>query len=127
MKKSSSFYLEEDIFDEIERYQNDRKISSRNTALERIILEWKNLLEENKLLKQCLGNSTFKDNKEVSITEEKIIKKKIQLLKIYLIICQINDKYLLFNLRSRYLTRCLRTESLYVIMKIYYKQRYYYS
>ncbi|EQF27315.1 MULTISPECIES: hypothetical protein [Clostridioides] len=81
MKKSSSFYLEEDIFDEIERYQNDRKISSRNTALERIILEWKNLLEENKLLKQCLGNSTFKDNKEISITEEKIIKKENPIIK----------------------------------------------
>ncbi|VIF91650.1 Uncharacterised protein [Clostridioides difficile] len=71
MKKSSSFYLEEDIFDEIERYQNDKKISSRNTALERIILEWKNLQEENKLLKQCLGNGIYTISKETTVTEEK--------------------------------------------------------
>lgn len=71
MKKSSSFYLEEDIFGEIEKYQNDKNISSRNTALERIILEWKNLQEENKLLKQCLGNGVYRTNKKTSVTEEK--------------------------------------------------------
>ncbi|MCC0673162.1 hypothetical protein IC216_14305 [Clostridioides sp. ES-S-0145-01] len=70
MKKSSSFYLEEDIFDEIEDYQNAKKISSRNTALERIILEWKNLQEENRLLKQCMGNGNLVE-KEMTVTEEK--------------------------------------------------------
>ncbi|MCC0645445.1 hypothetical protein KGF41_14355 [Clostridioides sp. ZZV14-6150] len=82
MKKSSSFYLEEDIFDEIEKYQNDKKISSRNTALERIILEWKNLQEENKLLKQCLGNGVYPVNKETTVTEEKKeIKKENPIIK----------------------------------------------
>lgn len=82
MKKSSSFYLEEDIFDEIEKYQSDKNISSRNTALERIILEWKNLQEENKLLKQCLGNGVYMTNKETIITEErKNIKKENPIIK----------------------------------------------
>lgn len=82
MKKSSSFYLEEDIFDEIEKYQSDKNISSRNTALERIILEWKNLQEENKLLKQCLGNNSNMTNKEISVTEErKEIKKGNPMIK----------------------------------------------
>ncbi|MCI9976474.1 hypothetical protein JY742_10110 [Clostridioides difficile] len=82
MKKSSSFYLEEDIFDEIEKYQSDKNISSRNTALERIILEWKNLQEENKLLKQCLGNGVYTINKETSATEEKKeIKKENPIIK----------------------------------------------
>lgn len=82
MKKSSSFYLEEDIFDEIEKYQSDKNISSRNTALERIILEWKNLQEENKLLKQCLGNEVYAINKETSATEEKKeIKKENPIIK----------------------------------------------
>ncbi len=82
MKKSSSFYLEEDIFDEIEKYQSDKNISSRNTALERIILEWKNLQEENKLLKQCLGNGVYAINKETSATEEKKeIKKENPIIK----------------------------------------------
>ncbi|EML6501613.1 MULTISPECIES: hypothetical protein [Clostridioides] len=82
MKKSSSFYLEEDIFDEIEKYQSDKNISSRNTALERIILEWKNLQEENKLLKQCLGNGVYTINKETTVTEEKKdIKKENPIIK----------------------------------------------
>ncbi|MCC0705330.1 hypothetical protein IC213_19945 [Clostridioides sp. ES-S-0049-02] len=82
MKKSSSFYLEEDIFDEIEKYQSDKNISSRNTALERIILEWKNLQEENKLLKQCLDNGSYMINKETTITEEKKeIKKENPIIK----------------------------------------------
>ncbi|AWH83442.1 hypothetical protein [Clostridioides difficile] len=82
MKKSSSFYLEEDIFDEIEKYQSDKNISSRNTALERIILEWKNLQEENKLLKQCLDNGVYMTNKNTSVTEErKDIKKENPIIK----------------------------------------------
>ncbi|EII6832965.1 TPA: hypothetical protein KPG21_000236 [Clostridioides difficile] len=82
MKKSSSFYLEEDIFGEIEKYKNDKNISSRNTALERIILEWKNLQEENKLLKQCLGNGVYRTNKKTSVTEEKKdIKKENSIIK----------------------------------------------
>lgn len=46
MKKGTSFYLEEDIFDEIEKYRVDNGLKSKNTALERLIIEYKSLKKE---------------------------------------------------------------------------------
>lgn len=39
MKKTTSFYLEEDILNEIEAYKKEYNLSSRNVALERMLLE----------------------------------------------------------------------------------------
>ena len=46
MKKGTSFYLEEDILEEIETYRIDNGLKSKNTALERLILEYKTLKKE---------------------------------------------------------------------------------
>lgn len=46
MKKSTSFHLETDIIDSIVSYQLENNLSSRNMALERIILEWLNMKKE---------------------------------------------------------------------------------
>lgn len=39
MKKTTSFHLEEDILNEIIAYQKQHNLSSRNVALERMLLE----------------------------------------------------------------------------------------
>ena len=39
MKKTTSFHLEEDILNEIEEYKKEHNLSSRNIALERMLLE----------------------------------------------------------------------------------------
>lgn len=39
MKKTTSFHLEEDILNEITAYQKQYNLSSRNVALERMLLE----------------------------------------------------------------------------------------
>ena len=44
MKKTTSFHLEEDILEEIEEYKEKYKLSSRNVALERMLLERRNIL-----------------------------------------------------------------------------------
>lgn len=44
MKKSSTFNLEQDIYNEIEEYKVTYNLSSRNIALERMLLERRNLL-----------------------------------------------------------------------------------
>lgn len=46
MRKTSSFHLEEDIINEIVTYQKTHNLSSRNIALERMILEIKSLKKE---------------------------------------------------------------------------------
>ena len=46
MKKGTSFYLEEDILKEIEIYKQENGLNSKNTALERIILEYKTIKME---------------------------------------------------------------------------------
>lgn len=72
MKKSTSFHLEEDILKYITDYQEEHNLSSRNIALERMILEIKTMkkeLEDKTLLaeyaKSILLNSDIKikDNK----------------------------------------------------------------
>lgn len=44
MKKTTSFHLEEDILNEITAYQKQYNLSSRNVALERMLLERRFLL-----------------------------------------------------------------------------------
>ena len=44
MKKTTSFHLEEDILEEIEEYKEKYKLSSRTVALERMLLERRNIL-----------------------------------------------------------------------------------
>jgi hypothetical protein len=39
VKKTTSFHLEEDILNEIESYKKEYNLSSRNVALERMLLE----------------------------------------------------------------------------------------
>lgn len=57
MKKTISFNLEEDIVNEIEKYQKEHKLSSRSAALERIILK---LTHVNNLLDVVKINSNGK-------------------------------------------------------------------
>ena len=47
MKKTSSFNLEKDIYDEIEMYKAKYNLSSRNIALERMLLERRMLMNLN--------------------------------------------------------------------------------
>ena len=44
MKKTTSFHLEEDIIAEIEAYKEKFNLSSRNVALERMLLERRNII-----------------------------------------------------------------------------------
>lgn len=44
MKKSSSLHLEEDIWKEIDDYKDKYKLSSRNAAIERMLIERRMLL-----------------------------------------------------------------------------------
>lgn len=59
MKKTTSFHLEEDILEEIESYQKKYNLSSRNVALERMLLERRTIMTfpimniSNKLNNDC--------------------------------------------------------------------------
>lgn len=44
MKRTTSFHLEADILEEISDYQKEHKLSSKNIALERMLLERRYLL-----------------------------------------------------------------------------------
>jgi len=50
MKKSSTFNLEQDIYDQIELYKVTYNLSSRNIALERMLLERKELIDMKEIL-----------------------------------------------------------------------------
>lgn len=60
MKKTTSFHLEEDILNEIESYKKEYNLSSRNVALERMLLE-----------RRFLINSPIQKEVEVKVKEEK--------------------------------------------------------
>lgn len=47
MKKTRSLHLEEDIWAEIDQYKEHYNLSSRNVALERMLLERRFLINEN--------------------------------------------------------------------------------
>lgn len=57
MKKTSSLHLEEDIWDEIDNYKVAYKLSSRNAALERMLLERRFLINKD--------NSMFIDTSKI--------------------------------------------------------------
>lgn len=69
-KKTSSFHLEEDIYKIIEDYQKENNLSSRNSALERIILEYKYLI------KKDINNSFNSKEKVEKVEEEETITNK---------------------------------------------------
>lgn len=46
MKKTTSFHLDESILKEITDYQKENNITSRNAALERMIMDIKNIKRE---------------------------------------------------------------------------------
>ena len=47
MKRTTSFHLESDILKEISDYQQEYRLSSRNVALERMLLERRYLMKIN--------------------------------------------------------------------------------
>lgn len=55
MKKTTSFHLEEDILKEIEGYKVEYNLSSRNVAIERMLLERRSLIN----LKELLLNKEY--------------------------------------------------------------------
>lgn len=55
MKKTTSFHLEEDILKEIEEYKVEYNLSSRNVAIERMLLERRSLIN----LKELLLNKEY--------------------------------------------------------------------
>lgn len=59
MKRTTSFHLESDILQEIELYQKKYRLSSKNIALERMLLERRNLLKVTNNLE--VNNSDLKD------------------------------------------------------------------
>lgn len=50
MKRTTSFHLEEDILKEIEQYKKDYNLSSRNVAIERMIIERRSVIKLNEIL-----------------------------------------------------------------------------
>lgn len=68
MKKTTSFHLEQDILDEIEEYKNKYGLSSRNVALERMLLERRNILSfqgfymNNENKKSMINDSVINEN-----------------------------------------------------------------
>lgn len=66
MKKTTSFHLEEDILEEIENYKKINKLSSRNVALERMLLERRNFL----MLLESMSKNTDKKYITEDITKE---------------------------------------------------------
>lgn len=71
MKKTTSFHLEEDIIAEIEAYKDKYNLSSRNAALERMLLERRNILSfQNK----DLNESIFIKKEAPGATDNKLTK-----------------------------------------------------
>lgn len=69
MKISRSYQLEQDISDEIKEYQEKYNLSSRNVALERMLLERRNILtvlsmlkSNDNLISDINVNNEFNDN-----------------------------------------------------------------
>lgn len=65
MKKTTSFHLEEDILEEIESYQKKYNLSSRNVALERM------LLERRTIMTFPIINIANKSNNDIVVNENK--------------------------------------------------------
>lgn len=67
MKKTTSFHLEEDIIEEIEAYKKKYNLSSRNVALERMLLERRNIISFPGLL---TNNQVDPEQEEIKISEQ---------------------------------------------------------
>lgn len=65
MKRTTSFHLEEDIIEEIEAYKDKHDLSSRNAALERMLLERRNILALTGIF-----NKGYEEVKEEKINKE---------------------------------------------------------
>lgn len=63
MKRTTSFHLESDILQEIELYQKKYRLSSKNIALERMLLERRNLLKVTNNL--AVDKSSLKDTESI--------------------------------------------------------------
>lgn len=63
MKRTTSFHLESDILQEIELYQKKYRLSSKNIALERMLLERRNLLKVTNNLD--VDKSALKDTESI--------------------------------------------------------------
>lgn len=66
MKKTTSFHLEEDIIEEIEAYKKKYNLSSRNVALERMLLERRNIISFPGLL---TNNQVDPEQEEIKISQ----------------------------------------------------------
>lgn len=73
MKKTTSFHLEEDILNEITAYQKQYNLSSRNVALERMLLE-RRFLRVSSIQKEVVTVPKIKVKEE---KENSILKKSI--------------------------------------------------
>lgn len=71
MKISRSYQLEQDISDEIKEYQEKYNLSSRNVALERMLLERRNILTVLSMLKPNNNLIDINVNNDDNINTEK--------------------------------------------------------
>lgn len=76
MKKSSTFNLEQDIYNEIEEYRKTYNLSSRNIALERMLLERRIMLSMRDI-PNIKENLIVKDMQKVNQNEEQTSTKSI--------------------------------------------------
>lgn len=70
MKKTSSFNLEEMTYNEIMRYKEDHNLSSRNMALEMMLLERRNMLKMLEYNSNKINNLSSFNNSFTKIEEE---------------------------------------------------------
>lgn len=79
MKKTTSFHLEEDIIAEIEAYKEKFNLSSRNVALERMLLERRNIISfQGLLVNNNLGEEQGQEEVKTIISESDKLKKSIE-------------------------------------------------
>lgn len=79
MKKTTSFHLEEDIIAEIEAYKKKFNLSSRNVALERMLLERRNIISfPGLLVNNNPGEEQDQEEVKTIIPESDKLKKSIE-------------------------------------------------
>ena len=79
MKRTTSFHLEEDIIAEIEAYKEKFNLSSRNVALERMLLERRNIISfPGLLVNNNLGEEQDQEEVKTIIPESDKLKKSIE-------------------------------------------------
>lgn len=74
MKKTTSYTLEKDLFESIEKYKEEKELTSRSSALERMLLERESLLRENSLMKSILSGKAI--NLDNNIRTENVQRRK---------------------------------------------------